>query len=53
MRDIGQRFKYEPGYAKIQVPIQQAQARYAEFLQIWQDLTTWSETLKNHNSSPN
>ena len=34
-----------PSYAKLQVPIEQAKARYAQFLEIWKELTDWSERI--------
>ena len=34
-----------PGYTKLQVPIEKAEARYAQFLEIWKDLTDWSEKI--------
>jgi hypothetical protein len=48
MDDIAQVFeKRENGYARLQIPIQLAQERYAQFLQIWEDLTGWSRGLKH------
>ncbi len=36
----------ERGYTELQVPIQLAERRYAEFLEIWRELTDWSKIIK-------
>jgi len=41
MNDIAREYNMQ-GYAKWQVPIEQAKARYSQFLEIWKELTDWS-----------
>ena len=38
------------GYTRLQVPIEQAKARYVQFLEIWKELTDWSEKNRIINS---
>jgi len=46
MQDVSTNFKgFERGIARVQVTENEARERYAQFLQIWKELTTWSQKL--------